>query len=124
MTNLRKSSKVTVPTDKANSFQTIELSQYIDWVEKHLNDSSTESLRNKLVEVNKKAVDLLDKVGDIPDDKEYNFIKESFNSRAVPTLRLLIKDNKKPNRKGYYATHLIAPATNFTTVFRRLDILE
>jgi len=99
LTILGKSSKVTVLTDKTNSFRIIKLGQYIEWVEKHLNDSSTESLRERLVKIHEKVSELLAKVGDSLNDKEYDYIKESLNSRAIPTPKLLIKDHKKPNKR-------------------------
>ena len=36
ITNLKKSSKVTVPTDKTNSYRAIKFDQYIKWVENYL----------------------------------------------------------------------------------------
>ena len=55
--------------------------------------------RERLVKIHEKVSELLAKVGDIFDDEEYDYIKESLNSRAIPTPKLLIKDHKKPNKR-------------------------
>ena len=57
-------------------------------------------------------------------ESEYNFIKETINSRAIPTPKLLIKDHKKQNEDGTFPTRLVVPATNLQRDFQNLDTKE
>ena len=114
---LRKSSKVVVPTDKTNSFRVIELEDYKSQVLRHLEKSATKVPRNRLVEISEKAKELLSNVSHTLDDKEYEYIKETIESKSVPTPKLLIKDHKKTGPKDNFPTRLIIPATNFTAAF-------
>jgi len=50
-------------------------------------------------------------------DKEESFIKQTIESKAIPSPKLLIKDHKNPNNEGNFPTRLVVPATNFTSAF-------
>ena len=54
---------------------------------------------------------------------EYNFIKETIESRAIPTPKSLVKDQKKPDREGNFPTRLLVSATNFTAAFPKLGYI-
>ena len=58
--NVGKSSMVVIPTEKTNSFRTIELEKYIKWVKGHLKKPANISSRYKIVEIYKKAKEILD----------------------------------------------------------------
>ena len=121
--NLRKTSKVAVPTDKTNSFKIIEIEDYKSQVRQHLEKSAVEVPRGRLIEILENAKELLSTVGHIIDEKEYEYIKETIDSKAIPTPKLLIKDHKKPDLEGNFPTRLIVPATNFTAAFPKFGYL-
>ena len=56
-------------------------------------------------------------------EDEYYFVKESLNSKAIPSPKLLIKDHKEINDDGNYPTRLVVPATNFTSAFSKLGYI-
>ena len=62
--NVGKSSMVVIPTDKTNSFRTIELEEYIKWVKGHLEKLANISSRDKIVKIYKKAKEMLDDVNE------------------------------------------------------------
>ena len=65
-------------------------------------------------------MDLLTSLEGTMSDKEFNFIKYTLRSKAIPTPKMLIKDHKKKKDNGNFPTRLIIPATNFTAGFPRL----
>ena len=111
-----------VPTDKTNQFRTVKTSDYITWVGGHLDKSAKMVPRERLVEIEGDAFDLLERLDGVllMTDKEHDFVKESLESKAVPTPQLLIKDHKDPDENGAYPTWLIVPATNFAAAFSKL----
>jgi hypothetical protein len=56
-------------------------------------------------------------------EDEYFFVKESLNSKAILSPKLLIKDHKFVNDDGTYPTRLVVPATNFTSAFSKLGYI-
>ena len=123
MEKLNKSTKVVVPTDKTNSFRTIETEEYINWVTKHLNKSAITSSHERIKEIFKDANELLLGIEDLLSENEYHFILETINSRAIPTPKLLIKDHKKKDSDGNFPTRLVVPATNFTAAFPKIGYI-
>ncbi len=67
--------------------------------------------------------ELLEGLEDIMSEDEYYFVKESLNSKAIPSPKLLIKDHKEINDDGNYLTRLGVPATNFTAAFSKLGYI-
>ena len=47
-------------------------------------------------------------------------MRQSLATRAIPSPKLLVKDNKKINEKWEFPTRLVIPATNFTTTFSKI----
>jgi hypothetical protein len=56
-------------------------------------------------------------------EDKYNYVKESLNSKAILSPKLLIKDHKEINDDGNYPTRLVVPATNFTAAFSKLGYI-
>jgi hypothetical protein len=64
---------------------------------KHLLKNGKEIPRSKLVQVFEDANKLLENLEHIMSEDEYIFVKESINSKAIPSPKLLIKDHKEIN---------------------------
>ena len=96
---LSKSSKVVVPTDKTNSFITIEMEQYKEWVIAHLDKAAVRSSTERIKDIFESANELLLGMEELFDKNEYEFIKETIDSNAIPTPKLLIKDHKNVIKK-------------------------
>ena len=79
--------------------------------------------RNKLVKILTKASKLLDGVGHILIDNEWNYIRESLDLKSISTPKLLIKDNKKSVENETFPTRLIVPATNVTSNLPNIDYI-
>jgi hypothetical protein len=120
---LQDTNTVVIPTDKTNSFRCIHIRDYQDWATKHLLKNGKEIPRSKLVEVLDEANELLESLDDVMSEDEYSFVKESLNSKAIPSPKLLIKDHKFVNDDGTYPTRLVVPATNFTSAFSKLGYI-
>ena len=108
---LSKSSKVVVPTDKTNSFLTIEFEVYVRWVMENLEGTATIIEHERLTEIVKEAEKLLASMKDLTNDSEFSFVKESIVSKSIPTPKLLIKDHKKKDDHGEFIRRLVIPAT-------------
>ena len=50
-------------------------------------------------------------------------MRPSLATRAIPSPKLLIKDQKTINKKGGFPTRLVIPAKNFTTTFSKMGYL-
>jgi hypothetical protein len=120
---LQDTKTVVIPPDKTNSFRCIHICDYQDWAIKRLLKNGKEIPRSKLVEVLDKANKLLESLDDTMSEDEYSFVKESLNSKAIPSPKLLIKDHKFVNDDGTYPTRLVVPATNFTSAFSKLEYI-
>ena len=55
--------------------------------------------------------------------KEEEFVRQSLATRAIPSLKLLIKYHKTINKKGEFPTRLVITATNFTATFSNIGYL-
>ena len=67
-----------VPTDKTNSFLTIELEFYVRWVMENLDGTATAIEHERLTEIVMEAEKLLTSMKNIVNDSEFAFIKESI----------------------------------------------
>ena len=76
--------------------------------------------KDRLEKIYDEATELLTSLQGCMSKKEFNFVKYSLKSKAIPTPKLLIKDHEKKNENGEYPTRLIIPATNFTATFPKL----
>jgi hypothetical protein len=121
--NLEGTKTVVIPTDKTNSFRCVDIRDYKDWAIKHLLKNGKEIPKSKLVQALGEANELLEALEDIMSEDEYYFVKESLNSKAIPSPKLLIKDHKEINDDGNYPTRLVVPATNFTAAFSKLGYI-
>ena len=63
---------------------------------------------------------MLESIEDILSQGKYNYIKSTMNKKAVPTVKLLIKDGKKLEENGDPKIRLVIPAKNFTAGFPRV----
>ena len=121
---LRKNtSTVVIPTDKTNSFRVVPITDYTKWVLGHLQQYAREVPRSKLTEISEKAKDMLDEKIELLSKKEVAFLRQSIDSKAIPSPKLLIKDHKKENEFGHFPTRLVVPASNFTSAFPKLGYL-
>ena len=111
---------VVILTDKTNSFQTISLQDYKKWVLCQLEEKAKVIDGDKLDTIYEEATALLTSFEGCLSEKEFNFVKYSLKSKAIPTPKLLIKDHKTKNDNGEFPTRLIIPATNFTAAFPKL----
>ena len=51
LTTLRNSNHVVIATNKTNSFQTVPIEKYKDWVEEHLETSAKEIDIKRIIEI-------------------------------------------------------------------------
>jgi len=114
-----------VTTILVNSFRTASKSNCCKWAECHLTKNAKEVSREKLADVKEQALQLLhDKVElGVLSDKEESFVKQTVESKAMPSPKLLIKDHKKPDNEGNFPAGLAVPATNFTSAFQKTGCL-
>jgi hypothetical protein len=120
MTKLLSSSLVAVPTDKTNSYITMEIKHYIFKVRQHLAEKAIELERCKLTEIMEQGRNLLSQVEELLSKGEIAFLTEKLRSKGVSIPKILVKDHKKPDSNGNYPTHFVCPATNFTAGFAKL----
>ena len=55
--------------------------------------------------------------------KEEEFVRQSLETRAIPSTTILIKYHKTTNEKGESPTRLVIPATKFTAAFSKISYL-
>ena len=120
---LEESDQVIFPTDKTNSFRTMDTEKYMTMVNEHLRCSSREIERDRVKEIVEKSRELLNEVGFQLSKSEAVHINESLKTKSIPTPKLLIKNHKKPNKNGEFPTRLVIPATNFTATFAKVGYL-
>jgi hypothetical protein len=108
---------VVIPTDKTNSVKTVAIEDYINWVAEHLKENGKEISRSGVVELHANAEEMLKLQKHILSKDEYKYAEETLRSKAIPVPKLLIKDHKTPDDKGFFPTRLVVPATNFTSCF-------
>ena len=58
LTTLRNSNHVVIATDKTNSFQTVPIEKYKDWVEEHLETSAKEIDIKRIMEISNLATEI------------------------------------------------------------------
>jgi len=78
-----------------------------------------------LADVKEQALQLLhDKVElGVLSDKAGSFTKQTIESKATPSPKLLIEDHKNPDNEGNFPTGQAVPATNFTSAFPKTGYL-
>ena len=113
---------LTPPVQFAEHAPPIPKEDYIRWTLMHLGDRAKAIERAKLVEVEKAAWKYLNRLSNKLSKSEYNAIKQSIKSKAIPSPQLLVKDHK-PKVNGEYETRLVIPATNFTAAFPKAGYL-
>jgi len=123
LTELTKKDVVVIPTDKTNSFRIITVDNYKEQVLHHLADRAKEIPRATIINIMEQAKALLQEMEPILSAKEYAFIQQSIDSKAIPMPKILIKDHKKADNNGVFPTRLVVPATNFTAAFSKLGYL-
>ena len=112
-----------IATDKTNSFQSVPIEKYKDWVEEHLETSAKEIDIKRIIEIFDLAIEMQEKYKDLLSDQEYLFLQKNLLTKNIPTPKLIIKDHKKPNEQGEYPSRLTVPANIFTSAFPRLGYL-
>ena len=60
---------------------------------------------------------MLESIGDILSQNEYDYTKSTMNKTAVPTVKLLIKDGKPKEENGNPKIRLVIPSKNCTAGF-------
>jgi hypothetical protein len=120
MTKLSSSSLVAVPTNKTNSYVTMETKRYIFEVRQHLTEKAIELERCKLTEIMEQGRNLLSQVEELLSKGDIAFLTEKLRSKGVPIPKILVKDHKKTDSDGNYPTGFVCPAANFTAGFPKL----
>eukprot|EP00957_Ditylum_brightwellii_P176524 13443432-Ditylum_brightwellii.AAC.1 len=120
---LRKESKVVVPTDKTNNFTTAATKDYVKWVNDQLSETAQEVLRSYMMGLHEDAESFLKQIDFLLSEKEKQFIEETLFLKAIPQPQLLVKDHKDPDIDGNFPTKLVIPATNFTVAFSKLGYM-
>ena len=120
---LKKSRCVCVPTDKTNSTGVINIEDYKWWASYHLQKTDNLAIRPKVMALFEDANLLLEKVKKELSVKEEEFVRQLLATRAIPSPKLLIKDQKTINEKGGSPIRLVIPATNFTATFSKFGYL-
>ena len=123
LTALMNSNHVVIVTNKTNSFQTVPIEKYKDWVEEHLETSAKEIDVKIIIERFNLATETQEKYKDMLSEKEFVFLQKNLLTKNIPTPKLIIKDHKKANEEGEYPSRLIVPENNFTSGFPRLGYL-
>jgi hypothetical protein len=96
-----ESNNLIVPTDKTNSFTTMEVNEYKQKVIRHLlKDGKVIPRRERLTEAHEQALTLMENIDHLCSKNETNFIQESLKPKAIPSPKLLVKDHKKKDKWG------------------------
>jgi len=111
---------VAIPTDKTNSFTAMWAKDYSESMVTELEKDAIVVDASRLVQAHKKAEELHAELEPMLSKNESDAIKESLNSRAVPTPIMLVKDHKDPDEEGKYPKRLVCPATNFVAIFDKI----
>jgi len=91
------------------------------WAKGHLTKNAKEASREKLTEVKDQTSQLphdKEELG-VLSDKEDSHVKQTVESKAMPSPKLLIKDHKE----GNFPAGLAVSETNFTSAFPKIDCL-
>ena len=92
LNKLRKSTQVTIDTNKTNSFKAISIEKYKLWVYGHLEKTVKEVKRERITENFEQANQTCDKYQHII------ILKTTLKMKNIPTPKLIIKDYKKRRR--------------------------
>jgi hypothetical protein len=113
-----ESNNLIIPTDKTNSFTTMEVNEYKQKVViRHLLKDGKVIPRERLTEAHEQSIKLMESIDHPCSKNETDFIQESLKFKAIPSPKLLVKGRKKKDKWGQYPTRLVIPATNFTSAF-------
>ena len=109
---LKNSNEVVIATDKTNSFQTVTIEKYKDWVEEHLETSAKEIDIKRIIEIFDLAIEMQEKYKDLLSDQEYLFLQKKLLTKNIPTPKLIIKDHKNQmSRENTPPDSLFQPTT-------------
>ena len=114
---------VVVPTDKTNSFRTMDVHAYEKQMLQHLQANGREIDRDYVRTVFDAANDMYRDKKHLLSKHERAALEQCIQSKAIPTPKLLIKDHKPIGPDGNFPTRLVIPAQNFTSAFPRLGYL-
>ena len=101
----------------------MKIENYKRWVTAHLQKAADLALRPKVMALYENANLLLKKLNLDLSVKEEEFVKQSPATRAIPSLKLLIKYYKTINENEEFPTRLVIPTTNFTATFSKIGYL-
>jgi hypothetical protein len=86
------------PTDKTNSFTTIEVNEYKQKMIRHLLKDGKVIPRERLTEAHEQAIELMESIDHLCSKNETDFIQESLKSKALPSPKLRAKEYKKKDK--------------------------
>ena len=86
---------VVAPTDKTNSTILMETTKYKEMTKNHLEAEAARSSRERLIEIEAEAKTILSIYEHMLSKDEYNYIKTTITKKAIPTVKLLVKDHKR-----------------------------
>ena len=108
---------VIVPTDKTNTVHLMKKDLYSNMVTMHLSKDAIQTDLENINRIHKEALALCESSKELLSQSEYNYIKSTVNKKAIPTVKLLLKDHKKKDANGDFPTRLVVPAKNYTAGF-------
>ena len=103
-------------TDKTNGYEVVPTSDYICWVEGHLEKDARKVSLLILNDILINGLTLAHTQEKTLSKAEFKYVVAALESRTIPTPRLLIK-NHNSRRNVKYPTCLVVSATNFTAGF-------
>ena len=124
--DLKKSELVVVPTDKTNSFRTMDVERYKMEVIKHLSKSAIVIERAKLTKIYDNCSDKLNELQEASFGEGTHFSRREDQVKSDPTAQ---DPHQGPQeaRPGWEFSHkqdwLVVPATNFTASFPKLGYM-
>ena len=92
------------------------LKEFIDQMETELEPVTFKVSVEELQVLHRAAKELLTKLTPKLYQDEFTYINHTLRTRAVPGLKVLIKDHK-PMKDGKYKLRLFIPETNFSACF-------
>ena len=95
---LKKYGCICVPTDKTNSTRVIKIEDYKRWVSYQILKVADLTIRPKVMSLSEESNLLLEKVKIELSVKEEEFLRQPLATRAIPSLKLLIKYHKTINK--------------------------
>ena len=102
----------------------MRIQEYEKQVIAHLEDHGTTITNQDLTRAIQEAREFLEQLKPHLSKKEYQFLRETIESKAVPTPKLMIKDHqKKIPTTNQYPTRLVVPGQNFNAGFAKMGYL-